>query len=317
MTSIGHDRRGFMSLAKRGSGTGPGLDAQYLGPIEAALRQSIGPAARIDRADRVGVGGSGAAGYRIDTTGGPAFLKIGQTPSALEAEAAALVEIAATGTLRVPRVLGAGAAGADGFLLLEWIDLEDDGDWRQAGERLAALHAATRDRYGWARDGTIGATPQSNAESASWCEFYQTRRLEPQLRLAGERGLRELTRRTDMVMRAARDRLSGYGPPASLLHGDLWRGNLGFDARRQPIVFDPATYYGDAETDLAMTRLFGGFPHEFYEAYDAARAPDAGRHERLPLYQLYHVLNHANLFGGGYVGQACAMIDALAQQPRR
>ncbi|HEX7156958.1 MAG TPA: fructosamine kinase family protein [Burkholderiaceae bacterium] len=301
-----------MSAARRGSG----LDAQSLGPIEAALRESIGPAARVERAERVGVGGSGAAAYRIDTTAGPAFLKIGQTPSAFDVEAAALAEIASTGTLRVPKVLGAGAASAGGFLLLEWIEFGDDGDWRAAGERLAALHAVARDRYGWPRDGTLGATPQLNAESSDWCEFYRTRRLEPQLRMAGERGLRELARRAAAAERAASDRLSGYNPPASLLHGDLWRGNLAFDIRREPVVFDPATYYGAAETDLAMTRLFGGFPREFYEAYDAARPPDAGRSERLSLYQLYHVLNHANLFGGGYVAQACAMIDALAQRPR-
>jgi fructosamine-3-kinase len=105
--------------------------------------------------------------------------------------------------------------------------------------------------------------------------------------------------------------LAGHAPRPSLLHGDLWRGNLAFDGCGQPVIFDPATYYGDAETDLAMTRLFGGFPRRFYVAYDEIRPPAAGAAQRLPLYQLYHVLNHASLFGGGYVAQALALIERL------
>jgi fructosamine-3-kinase len=239
------------------------------------------------------------------------LLKIGEAAHPFDAEAAALAEIAATRTLRAPQVLAHGVAAGAGYLLLEWIDLAGDGDWDAAGRQLAAMHACLQASHGWHRDNAIGASPQSNVRSVAWAEFYRERRLRPQFALARTHRLLQLAGLEERACCAADALLAGHAPPPSLLHGDLWRGNLAFDRSGAPVVFDPATYYGDAETDLAMTRLFGGFPRRFYEAYDEVRTPAAGAARRLPLYQLYHVLNHANLFGGGYVAQAQAMIEAL------
>lgn len=286
------------------------LEAALAQAVESAVRAALGNAWRIRAAKRIG-GGSIADAWRIETNAQPLFLKTGAATHPFDAEAQALEEIAATHTLRAPRPIACGVAGALGFLALEWIDLHDAGDWAAAGAALAALHGVARDTYGWGRDNTIGATPQFNAPAENWATFYRERRLRPQFRFARERGLHALAALEAAACRACDALLAGEAPPASLLHGDLWRGNLGFDAAGRAVVFDPATYYGDAETDLAMARLFGGFSASFFAAYDAALAPRPGRGQRLKLYQLYHVLNHANLFGGGYVAQARALIDAL------
>ncbi|GAB4473921.1 MAG: fructosamine kinase family protein [Burkholderiaceae bacterium] len=286
------------------------LDPSLAQAVESAVRAALGNAWRLRAADRVG-GGSIAEAWRLDATGGPLFLKTGAAAHPFDAEAQALDAIAATRTVRVPRPIAYGVAGARGFLVLEWIDLHGSGDWAAAGTSLAALHAATRETYGWHRDNAIGATPQFNAPAADWATFYRERRLRPQFNFARERGLHALAALEDAACRAADALLEREAPPASLLHGDLWRGNLAFDAAGRAVVFDPAAYWGDAETDLAMARLFGGFPEAFFTAYDAARQPRPGRRERLALYQIYHVLNHANLFGGGYVAQARALIAAL------
>ncbi len=259
-----------------------------------------------------GVGGGVAAAYRVETGTRPAFLKIGQVAAIFEAEACALEEIAATQTLRVPQVLARGAAGAP-YLLLEWIELSDRGDWSAAGRQLARLHACTQPYFGWPRENSIGARPQINTPSANWAEFYRERRLRPQFAFAAAGGLRQLAALEAKACAASDALLDEHAPAASLLHGDLWRGNFAFDERGGPVVFDPATYYGDAETDLAMSRLFGGFPAPFYSAY-ASERPTPGASARLGLYQLYHVLNHANIFGGGYVAQALALIDRVADR---
>jgi fructosamine-3-kinase len=256
-------------------------------------------------------GGDIAASYRVEADGARAFLKIGAATHPFDAEALALGEMAATRTLRVPRVLAHGLAEGAGYLLLEWIDLADDGDWAAAGRQLAALHACVQPAYGWSRDNSIGASAQFNAPCADWAQFYRERRLRPQFALARAGRLAELAARQERACCASDRLLAAHAPPASLLHGDLWRGNLAFDRSGQPVLFDPATYYGDGETDLAMARLFGGFPPRFHAAYDEIRPPVSGAAARLRLYQLYHLLNHANLFGGGYVAQAVASIDRL------
>jgi protein-ribulosamine 3-kinase len=273
---------------------------------EAALRAAgLGPARRLH-----GVGGGDiAAAYRVEAGLQDVFLKVSGAAHPFEAEALALGEIAATRTLRVPGVLAHGAAEGAGYLLLEWIDLVESGDWTAAGRQLAALHACVQASHGWWRENTIGASPQSNAPSANWAEFYRERRLRPQFQLARANGLSRLAALEDRACRTSDALLVRHAPAPSLLHGDLWRGNFAFDRSGAPVVFDPATYRGDAETDLAMTRLFGGFPERFYRAYAEAKPSATGEAERLPLYQLYHVLNHANLFGGGYVAQAIALIE--------
>ena len=264
----------------------------------------------------LGAGGGFAACQRWESTTGPVFVKVAPLAreAALEAEAEALRELAAANAVRVPAVLGFGTAGDRAFLALEWIEFGAmrAGTESQLGEQLAGLHRTTAARFGWHRDNTIGATPQRNDWTADWLQFLAQQRLGFQLELAErsghggrwlERG-RELCERLDAFF-------AGYAPQPSLLHGDLWGGNWATDASGAPVIFDPATYYGDREADLAMTHLFGGFGREFYSAYEAAWPLDAGSSARRDLYNLYHVLNHLNLFGGGYRAQAERMIGRL------
>jgi fructosamine-3-kinase len=219
----------------------------------------------------------------------------------------------------VPRVLACGRTADAAFLALEWIEAaRADGACEQRlGEGLAALHAVTAPRFGWLRDNTIGRTPQANGWMDDWTEFFRERRLRPQLALALENGFAGLlAERGERLLEALGVLLGDHTPAASLLHGDLWGGNWMAAAGGDPVIFDPAVYYGDRETDLAMTRLFGGFGERFYRAYEAAAPLPRGAGLRGELYNLYHVLNHANLFGAGYARQASAIIERLLAQVR-
>ena len=264
-------------------------------------------------------GGSINECYAWPAGSGALFVKVAPRSSQgmFDAEAAALAELARAGALRVPQVRAVGATATDAFLALEWIEGRarpghaDRSSEQRLGAGLAALHAVTAARFGWSRDNTIGLTPQRNGWLDAWPEFYRERRLRPQLTLAAANGMTQLAARGEQLLEVVATLLAGHRPAASLLHGDLWSGNWLIAAGGEPVVFDPALYYGDGETDLAMTRLFGGFGAAFYRAYEAAVAPAPGAPVRNRLYQLYHVLNHANLFGGGYAAQACAIIDEL------
>lgn len=260
-------------------------------------------------------GGDICDAWRLDTDSGRVFLKTLSAPQAgiLESEAAGLKAIADTETLRVPEVLGLGATADVAWLALEWLDLGGSGGSAEQalGAQLAAMHRHTAARHGWHDDNWIGRTSQPNDWCADWTGFFGEHRLRHQLRLAARAGFgHQLQAPGDALLARLPDLLAGHAPKPSLLHGDLWGGNWGV-ADGAPVIFDPAVYYGDREADLAMTRLFGGFGSAFYEAYDAAwpLPPDAS--QRDALYRLYHVLNHANLFGGGYVQQAGHLMETL------
>jgi protein-ribulosamine 3-kinase len=237
------------------------------------------------------------------------FLKSarGETADLLEAEARGLVLLAPH--IRVPRLIDENIA-ADGtrWLALEWLDLVPPGAaaWTDLGRQLAALHSITADCFGLDHDNFIGATPQTNRWAGTWLEFYQERRLRPQIRLARSRG-HDLPE--GEILAAAGRILADHVPAASLLHGDLWSGNTRALTDSTAVVFDPACYFGDAETDLAMLELFGGpLPDSFLRGYGPS-VP--GRERRRPLYDLYHALNHLNLFGSGYVAMVRRCIDAI------
>jgi len=269
-----------------------------------------------DEARRVG-GGDISEAYRLPTANGPVFLKTGSVADAepFEAEAAGLIALAAPRALRVPRVLACGSHGDGSYLALEWIEFERGGRRaeEQLGRRLAALHRSTAAQHGWHRDNRIGLTPQVNEWTADWCEFWSRHRLGWQLRLAARQGydggLQQLGARLIGRLPAL---LEGHAPVPSLLHGDLWGGNWAVSGG-EPVIYDPAVYYGDREADLAMTRLFGGFGRAFYESYESAWPLPPGHERRLPLYQLYHVLNHLNIFGGGYLGRAESLMRQLLE----
>lgn len=283
--------------------------------LAAALSRTLGTEVAAGSERRVG-GGSINSCARFDSASGPLFVKYGQ-PSCLgmfQAEAEGLSELAKARAVRVPEVLAVSEQQGIAFLALEWIDLHDasSSSERKLGELLAAQHRVTRDRFGWHRDNTIGSTPQSNLEASSWLEFLREQRFRPQLRLAEGNGAgKNLLDDGERLCERLDGFFSDHRPVPSLLHGDLWGGNWGSDASGQPVVFDPAVYFGDRETDLAMTRLFGGFGASFYSAYEHAWPLADGAAVRVTLYNLYHVLNHFNLFGGGYARQALGMIQRL------
>jgi fructosamine-3-kinase len=180
---------------------------------------------------------------------------------------------------------------------------------------LALQHQRRATEFGWSRDNVIGSTPQRNDWADDWVVFFRERRLRYQLELASHNGAGAgIQHRGEILLERLGDFFTTYRPVASLLHGDLWSGNWGADEQGEPVIFDPATYYGDRESDLAMTRLFGGFGADFYAAYTATWAPDPGARTRTALYNLYHVLNHFNLFGGGYLAEARSMIEGLLGQ---
>lgn len=230
-----------------------------------------------------------------------------------EAEAAGLEQLAASATIGVPRPLCTGSAGADSYIVMDYVALGhgDARGWRRAGEQLAALHRHSAERFGWGRDNTIGATAQHNAWCDDWVRFWREQRLGFQLAEAARNGHHSRLQALGDRLIEALPVLLDHRPTPSLLHGDLWGGNIGFTDHGEPVIYDPATYFGDREAELAMTELFGGFSADFYAAYRAAWPLDPGYRTRRQLYKLYHVLNHLNLFGGGYLGQAERMINSL------
>lgn len=233
------------------------------------------------------------------------------------AEAEGLQEMAAANAVKVPRPVCHGTAGNQAYLVLEYLEMGGGGRdaGSRLGEQLAGLHRATRDRFGWSRDNTIGSTPQINTWHADWVSFWRDQRLGFQLDLAARHGHGgSLQREGERLREKTALFFSDYTPAPSLLHGDLWSGNYAVDRHNEPVIFDPAVYYGDREADLAMTELFGGFPAAFYQAYQATWALDAGYRVRKTFYNLYHILNHLNLFGSGYRGQAERMIGQLLSE---
>jgi fructosamine-3-kinase len=234
--------------------------------------------------------------------------------SSFDCEAHALRVIAATRTLRVPEPVISGEASGRAFLVLEFLQMGrcPRPDWAAMGRDLARMHRHGAAQFGWSGGDTfIGPTPQVNQPGNDWIAFYRDNRLLPQIRLARSAGLK--LAHAEALLDCLPRFFGDYRPAVSLLHGDLWSGNAGFLNDGTPVVFDPASYFGDRETDIALTRLFGGYPAGFYAGYNAEWPLDAGERNRRDLYNLYHVLNHFNLFGGGYGSQAAQVMQALVR----
>jgi fructosamine-3-kinase len=248
-------------------------------------------------------------------TKGKSWLIKENSPQLLEmfiAEAEGLKEIHNSQSIRCPEVICYGETAQHAYLVLEYIPLSHQNGNASTGKKLAQMHQYQEKTFGWHRDNTIGATAQSNQQATSWVEFWKQQRLLPQLRLALNKGYSQNDYHNGIILS---DKLevffSNYQPIASLLHGDLWAGNQAHDIDGNPVLLDPAVYYGDREADIAMTELFGGFSADFYSSYNQYYALDAGYSTRKTLYNLYHTLNHYNLFGGGYASQAANMTKRL------
>lgn len=259
--------------------------------------------------------------YRIEGSGQRFFVKLNNANSLdmFAAEAAGLQEIHGSRTLRVPMPVCWEKNRFKAWLVLEYLSMGGvtAADATALGSGLAAMHRLSSQKFGWERENTIGATPQINEFSSDWVSFWREFRLGYQLKLAQVNGYSgKLQTQGEQLMVRLESFFPGPKPAASLLHGDLWSGNYGFDSAGQPVLFDPAVYYGDRETDIAMTELFGGFSAIFYAAYREAYPLDPGYATRKTLYNLYHILNHLNLFGGGYLHQAEQMMRRLLAEVR-
>ena len=270
-------------------------------------------------------GGDIHQAYQLHTTDKNYFLKLNgrQYLPLFETERHSLSAIRSSNTITCPQPFATGIFNDQAWLLMEFIDLtspKKTADEKQRGRALAHMHhQINRDAkpFGWFENNFIGLTQQHNHWHMDWVEFYGQQRLKPQLELAA---LRDAPASLYQLGIELIDQLpfwfKDYTPEASLLHGDLWGGNSAFDETGEPIFFDPACYYGDRETDLAMTELFGGFSADFYTGYNALFPLDAGYQSRKPLYNLYHILNHFNLFGGSYAEQAEKIIRQLLETTR-
>lgn len=271
-------------------------------------------------------GGCINQGYALIGNNRTYFIKINQASQIemFEAEVLGLKQIFDTQTIRVPKPICCGIADDSAYLVLEWLEFggSNTESWLEMGRKLAAMHKATlpqsssllgeteggKNRFGWHRNNTIGSTPQINTWTDNWVEFFVEHRLGYQFQLARRRG--GYFPKQDKLL-AFVPKLMDLQPKASLVHGDLWGGNAAITQLGEPVILDPATYVGDREVDIAMTELFGGFPGAFYRGYNEVWALDPGYKQRKTLYNLYHIINHFNLFGSGYESQANRMIEEI------
>lgn len=247
------------------------------------------------------------------TDGSAWFLKSNTSAdtSVFAAEFDGLQAMAATDTVRVPKPLVFGEAEGQAWLAMELLALGSAraASQEQLGRQLAELHRVEQPHFGWHRDNTIGSTPQRNPKSDDWIEFWREHRLGFQLKLAAQNGGHFA--RADELLENLDQLFDGYAPRPSLLHGDLWSGNIGFLTDGQAVIFDPACYFGDREAEFGIIVMFGGFTQDFHRGYNAVWPLDDGFERRLPLYELYHTLNHFNLFGSGYASACQRLIDRL------
>jgi fructosamine-3-kinase len=263
------------------------------------------------------VGGGCIADSRVITTksGRKFFLKQGFSNGMFRKEANGLKELAKPGVIKVPGVIDCG----DDYLILEYIGqgAKKKDFFEDFGHKLALLHRHHGRYFGFFEDNFIGSTPQENIpseeEAHNWPLFYWNKRLMFQFRLAEKNGYAD---NTMLHLFASLEKvyekiLEGSEEPPALMHGDLWGGNYMSDSKGNPVLIDPAVYYGHREADLAMTKLFGGFSAAFYRAYEETWPLQEGASEREPVYLLYHVMNHLNLFGTGYYSQAIRLLEKL------
>ncbi|PSF39586.1 hypothetical protein C7H19_01310 [Aphanothece hegewaldii CCALA 016] len=281
--------------------------------IAEQITEATGKSFQVEKTRSVS-GGCINQGYAVSGGEQTYFVKINMAAqiAMFEAEALGLQQIGATQTIRVPHAVCWGLSDRSSFLVLEWLEFGrgDQASWEEMGRRLAQLHqVGDSSQFGWVRNNTIGSTPQINTWTDHWADFFTEYRIGYQLRLAKKRG--GGFENENLVLPAVREYLTQHNPKPSLVHGDLWSGNAAVTVTGEPVILDPATYYGDREVDLAMTELFGGFPAAFYRGYNQVFPLNDGYQRRKTLYNLYHVLNHFNLFGGGYGSQANQMIQQI------
>lgn len=277
-----------------------------LNELNEAVRAILRKELEIENLRSVG-GGSINRAYALKTSAGDFFLKANNEPMAnamFEAEIDGLASLREASSFVIPEVYGALEHKNTAYLLMDLIDSAamQPGYWQELGNNLADLHRVVNDEFGYHRANFIGSLPQTNHAALNWGEFFIHQRMMPMIRRARDRGLVDLSfvSKFEKAMPAVVSEMPVE--PASLVHGDLWSGNLIVDANGQPTIIDPAVYFGHREMDLAFSQMFGGFSQEFYDSYNEAYPLESGFSRRVDLYNLYPYLVHLNLFGRSYFG---------------
>ena len=254
----------------------------------------------------VGGGDIHRAGEITTVSGGQFFVKYNtglQSADMFRTEALGLALLGASRVIAVPKIAAQGSIGNFSYLLMAFIapGPRTRRFWESFGQALATLHGTTSAHFGFSHDNFIGSLPQSNSRRDTWADFYTLERLQPQMRLARQGDLLDAgdEKRLDTLC----SKLAALCPeePPALTHGDLWSGNFLCDRESRPVLIDPAASFAHREMDMAMSRLFGGFDDVFYQGYEDTWPLEPGFNDRLEVYQLYYLLVHVNLFGGGYV----------------
>lgn len=285
------------------------MDDRLRTDIETLIEDRTGLPAKIRSRSQAGGGCINDAGRIVLEDGRSFFLKSNPRPlpEMFPREAEALETIAEVGAIRVPRPIGAGGEepGGTPFIVMEYIATGSPkrGFQEDFGRQFAQFHLQSKsDRFGFDHDNYLGSTPQPNSWREDWVEFWRDNRLGFQLELARRNRFSDaaMDRFVDRLMERLPELIGSPDEPPCLLHGDLWSGNFLSDDQGEPVLIDPAAYYGRREADLAMTMLFGGFSSAFHDAYEEVWPLAEGSRDRLEIYKLYHLLNHLNLFGSGY-----------------
>ncbi|MEO8086907.1 MAG: fructosamine kinase family protein [Bacteroidota bacterium] len=255
--------------------------------------------------------------FRLQTSSGNYFLKYNEAnlyPRMFEVEACGLELLRHANAVEVPGTITYGEINNLSYLLIEWVETGQriKNFWSDFGSKLAGLHRAASDSFGLDGDNYIGSLVQSNHQHNNWIDFFIHERLEPQIKLAADNGTigNGMIKQFDILFLKLHKLLSNERP--ALLHGDLWNGNYVVNPRGEATLIDPATYYGQREMDLAMTKLFGGFDPEFYEAYNESFPLEKGFESRIDIHNLYPLMVHVNLFGGGYADQVMGILREFA-----
>jgi fructosamine-3-kinase len=281
--------------------------------IEKSLSEKLRYAIQVINYATIG-GGCINDTYRLQTSAGAFFIKYNNAakyPRIFETEAKGLSLLRSTKTLKIPEVVISGEAEGKSFLMLEYIEAgkRKKDFWEDFGKKLATLHRYTSSSFGLDHDNYIGSLPQSNKHHKAWIDFFVEERLQKQIALAKDSGaINNLTiHQFDNLLKRLPEIIPDEKP--SMLHGDLWNGNYMISGDGSASLIDPAVYYGHREMDLAMTRLFGGFDDEFYESYNKTFPLTPGFEERVAIHNLYPLMVHVNLFGGGYMSQVKSILS--------